>query len=149
MEYQVPQFIEVKDKIFGPLTLKQFVFVAGGIGLSVILILYLPTFIGVILSIPVAALTGALAFYKVNNKSFVDVLEAAFNFYTKDRLYLWKKEPHEIEAAPIAPAVERQKLELSRGRLKELAWSLDIKDRQQVGPGSAQGAPSELTQLKS
>src|SRR6187402_3535320 len=92
MEYQVPQFIEIEDKIFGPLTLRQFIFVAGGIGLCAILILYLPFIIGVLLSIPVAALSAALAFYKVNNKSFLDMVEAGFNYYTKERLYLWKKD---------------------------------------------------------
>ena len=34
MQFQVPQFIEVEDKIFGPLTFKQFVYVAGGAGLA-------------------------------------------------------------------------------------------------------------------
>lgn len=134
MEYQVPQFIEVEDKIFGPLTLKQFIFVAGGVGLCVILILYLPTFIGILLSIPVAMLSGALAFYKVNNKNFVDMIEAAFNYYTKDQLYLWKKEPKNVPEVAAPPEVTRQKLELTRGRLKDLAWSLDIKDQQ--GPST-------------
>ncbi|TSC61742.1 MAG: SsrA-binding protein, partial [Parcubacteria group bacterium Athens0416_74] len=32
MQFQVPQFIEVEDKIVGPLTFKQFVFIAGGLG---------------------------------------------------------------------------------------------------------------------
>lgn len=134
MEYQVPQFIEVEDKIFGPLSLKQFIFVAGGIGLCVILVLYLPFFFGVLLAIPVALFSGALAFYKVNNKNFVEIVEAAVNFYTKNRLYLWKKEVKaEKEAAPVAaPPAARQKLGLSQGKLKELAWSLDIKD--QDGP---------------
>ena len=27
MQYQVPQFIEVEDKIFGPLTFKQFLYI--------------------------------------------------------------------------------------------------------------------------
>jgi len=131
MEYQVPQFIEVEDKIIGPLTFKQFIYLAGGGGLCVILILYLPTFIGIIASIPVAALSGALAFYKVNNKTFVEVLEAGFNFYKNDRLYLWRKEKKvETESllreTPKTPT--REKLTLSSGKLKELAWSLDIKD---------------------
>jgi len=26
MQFQVPQFIEIEDKIFGPLTLKQFLY---------------------------------------------------------------------------------------------------------------------------
>src|SRR3989344_361002 len=93
MDYQVPQFIEVEDKIIGPLTLKQFIYLAGGGGLIAIFLLYLPLFIGILLSIPVGALAGALAFYKVNNKSFVEVLEAGFKYYTAGRLYLWRKEP--------------------------------------------------------
>lgn len=129
MEYQVPQFIEVEDKVFGPLSLKQFIYVAGGLGLCVILVLTLPSFIGVLLAIPVAVGSGALAFYKVHNKSLVDIIEAAISFYTKDRLYLWKKEPKAPapEALPAAPAA-RPPVKLTRGRLKELAWSLDIKD---------------------
>lgn len=133
MDYQVPQFIEVEDKIIGPFTLKQFIYLAGGGGLVAIFLLYLPLFIGILLSLPVAALAGALAFYKVNNKSFVEVLEAGFKYYTGGRLYLWKKEPKAapkqvvmVSEAPAAP----QKLGLSRNKLSELAWSLDIKDKQ-------------------
>lgn len=132
MEYQVPQFVEIEDKIVGPLTLKQFIYIAGGAGLCAVFLLYLPLFLGVLLSIPVAALAGALAFYKVNNKGFVEVLEAGFKYYIGDRLFIWKKEPKNAVAAPTAPAEEpaRQKLVLSRGKLEELAWSLDIKDSQ-------------------
>ena len=131
MEYQVPQFIEVEDRIFGPLTLKQFIYLAGGIGICVVLILYLPLVIGIIIAIPIAAFSGALAFYKVNNKSFTDVLSAGLSFYTKDRLYLWRKEekPQETKAAaPQEPLPAREKLSVSSGRLKDLALSLDIKD---------------------
>ena len=132
MEYQVPQFIEVEDKIFGPFTLKQFIYVAGGVGLCTVLVLYLPLVVGIILSIPVAALTAALAFYKINNKSFIEILEAGFNYYTKGRLYLWKKdvpkdEPVSQTPLPVTPS--RQKLNLSQNKLHELAWSLDIKDK--------------------
>lgn len=129
MEYQVPQFIEVEDKIFGPFTLKQFVYVAGGIGLCAILVLYVPLPYGVILAIPVGAFSAALAFYKINNKTFVEVLESGFKFYTTNRLYLWKREPKTgaSTAAPVAP--ERAPLpNISRSRLHDLAWSLDVKD---------------------
>ncbi|MDB5244992.1 MAG: seg [Parcubacteria group bacterium] len=132
MEYQVPQFIEVEDKIFGPLTLKQFIYLAGGIGLCVVLILYLPLVLGIILALPVAAFSAALAFYKVNNKSFTDMLAAGFSFYSKDRLYLWKKEEKSEErkvVAPVTPLPAREKLGISSGRLKDLALSLDIKDQ--------------------
>lgn len=134
MEYQVPQFIEVEDKIFGPFTLKQFIYVAGGIGICAICILYIPMPFGIIVAIPFAALAAALAFYKVNNKSFVEVLESGFKFYTADRLYLWKKEPKAGKPTTQGPAAaasapERAQLQgLSRSRLHDLAWSLDVKD---------------------
>ncbi|MBU1292479.1 PrgI family protein [Patescibacteria group bacterium] len=133
MEYQVPQFIEVEDKIFGPFTLKQFIYVAGGVGLCAMLLLYLPLIIGIILALPVGAFTAALAFYKINNKPFVEIMEAAFKYYVGDRLYLWKKEKVEnnAPAAPTPVAEERAKLGLSSTKLKELAWSLDIKDKQE------------------
>ena len=131
MEYQVPQFIEVEDKIFGPFTFKQFIYLAGGGGISVVIFLYLPLFFAIIATIPVAALTGALAFYKVNNKSFVEMLEAGFAYYTKNHLYLWKKEDHAQNTPEVlaAPQVRRQKLGLSESKLHDLAWSLDIKDK--------------------
>lgn len=135
MEYQVPQFIEVEDKIFGPFTLKQFIYIAGGIGASVAIFLYLPLVLAIILIVPIAAFSGALAFYKVNNKPFIEVLEAGFNYYVKGKLYLWRKEkPAETTAtpAPAAPVVEtRQKLGLSKSKLHELAWSLDVQDQKQ------------------
>lgn len=130
MEYQVPQFIEVEDKIFGPFTLKQFIYVAGGVGLCAVLVLYLPPVIGIILAIPVAAFSAALAFYKVNNKSFVDILESGFKYYTTERLYLWKKDSKNVSlSAPVAAVPERAMPQtITRSRLHDLAWSLDVKD---------------------
>jgi hypothetical protein len=134
MEYQVPQFIEVEDKIFGPFTLKQFIYLAGGGGLSAVIILYVkPLFLAFVLIAPIAALAAALAFYRVNNKSFVEILEAGLNYYTKGRLYLWKKDTTPKEVAVAAPVVvDRQKLGLSGSKLHDLALSLDIKDDAQA-----------------
>lgn len=129
MDYQVPQFIDVEDKIFGPLTLKQFIYLGGGAGLCAILILYLPLFFGVLLALPVAGLALALAFYKVNGKAFVDVLESGFNYYIGHRLYLWKREPQKEAPAVVeqAPTIASP-AGLSRRKLEDLAWSLDVKD---------------------
>lgn len=135
MEYQVPQFIEVEDKIFGPLSLKQFIYIAGGVGICVVALLYLPFILGLLIAVPVGAFTAALAFYKVNNKSFVEILEAALTYYTGGRLYLWKKQdatPAVGPAAPSeAPVAEVSPRGLTQSRLKDLAWSLDIQDSQQ------------------
>jgi hypothetical protein len=144
MEYQVPQFIEVEDKIVGPLTLRQFIYLGGGAGLCVVLFLKLPLILAVLLGAPVAGLAGALAFYKVNGKSFTDVLEAAAGFYTSGRLFLWKHDntaPAEIPATPLEAARAKAAQEahtalprLSQSKLRDLAWSLDVKDQQQNNP---------------
>lgn len=133
MEYQVPQFIEVEDKIIGPLTLKQFIYVAGGGGLCVVFFSYLPFVLAALLSIPVAAFAGALAFYRVNGKPFIEMLEAGFNYYKGAKLFLWKhSEPKVVKRVPAATAATEMRAargapKLTRGRLSELAWSLDIK----------------------
>ncbi|HYD93032.1 MAG TPA: PrgI family protein [Candidatus Paceibacterota bacterium] len=136
MEYQVPQFIEVEDKIFGPLTLKQFIYIAGGAGLVVVIMLNLPFMIGLIVSIPVAGLAAAFAFYKVNGKPFPNILEYAFSYYLGRRLYLWRREEKPVTPNP-SPALQRTPTPaesvlphegLSRRKLSELAWSLDVKD---------------------
>lgn len=91
MRFEVPQFIEVEDKIIGPLTWKQFIFLAGGGG--VLLILFLSSkLLFVVIGIPIGALAAALAFHKVNNRSFTIYLEAIVTYYTKSKLYLWQKE---------------------------------------------------------
>ncbi len=93
MRFEVPQFIEVEDKIVGPLTWRQFVYVAGGIGLSVILFFVLDNFFLFILTgVPVMALSGFLAFHRINNRPFSIFLESVINYFTKSKLYLWRKE---------------------------------------------------------
>ncbi len=146
MEYQVPQFIEVEDKIIGPLTLKQFIYLAGGVGLCIVFFAYFSVLIAFLLSAPVAALALALAFYKVNGKPFVNVLEAGFTYYTGGKLFLWKHaEPTKKErtaAAAVAAEAEaaakaqRRAPRLTRGKLSELAWSLDVQKSNPGGPES-------------
>ena len=128
MEYQVPQFIEMEDKIFGPFTLKQFIYIAGGIGLCAILFLYIPLPFSLLLILPTAGFAGALAFYRLNGKPFIEIVEAGFNYFLTNRLYLWRKERYvaPTAAAPEAPKAPTQTL--SRRKLEELAWSLDVKD---------------------
>ncbi|MDD3531625.1 MAG: PrgI family protein [Candidatus Pacebacteria bacterium] len=138
MEYQVPQFIEVEDKIIGPLTLKQFIYVAGAAGLCVIFFMYLNFILAVLLALPVVGFAAALAFYKVNGKPFIDVIEAGFNYYTRAKLFLWKR--HEEAAGKINEAAAAAEMaarsaprgtpKLTRGKLSELAWSLDVKSPQ-------------------
>ena len=130
MNFQVPQFIEVEDKIFGPLTFKQFVYLAGGAGAIFIIYTLLPLWLGLWLIIPIALLALALAFYKVNNRSFVYVLEAGFRYLFRAKLYLWQRQDRVAQATSIVIGAERpiEIPKLSQSKLRDLAWSLDIKE---------------------
>ncbi|QQR64717.1 PrgI family protein [Candidatus Kaiserbacteria bacterium] len=92
MRFEVPQFIEVEDKIIGPLTWKQFVYLAGGVGIIVVLFLSVPFLIFILFALPLGALSFALAFHRVNNRPFSVFLESAVMFFTRSRLYLWRRE---------------------------------------------------------
>ncbi len=139
MRYQVPQFIEVEDKIFGPLTLKQFIYLAGGGGLCLIFFTLLPLFVAIPCMIPVIALCVGLAFYQVNGRPLIDALEHATAYFFGTKLYLWKQhqvDPAEATKAPVPVQMVGGVPKLSQSKLKDLAWSLNIKDRNAPEPDS-------------
>lgn len=106
MRFEVPQFIEVEDKIFGPLTWKQFIYLAGGGGAIVMLYIFLPFFLFLLFAAPIAALAAGLAFFPVNNRPLSVFLESMVKYLSSSRLYLWKKRdvaPTLQEAVPDAP----------------------------------------------
>ena len=134
MRFRVPQFIEVEDKIFGPLTFKQFIYIAGGVGLCVVLFVFLPRFLAIIIGLPIILFAAALAFYKVHNKPFINVVEAFVKYAVTNKLYIWKKEDKVVQKAASAQGSGEPKQvyvpKLSESKLKELTWSLDIKENQ-------------------
>lgn len=142
MQYQVPQFIDVEDKVVGPLTLRQFIYLAGSGGLAALFFTTLPLIFAVLLTIPFAGLGVALAFYKINNKPFAEILEAGFTYLTGKKFFLWKKEEKTVQAVTAAAAAAKAAEEaaalrtpkLTRGKLSELAWSLDVKNQSGSNP---------------
>jgi hypothetical protein len=133
MRFQVPQFIEVEDKIFGQLTLKQFIYLAGGAGLSFTIYRIVGSLIiSVLPIILILSFSATLAFYKINNKPFIFVLEAAFKYFFSSKLYIWKKEQN-VKAQSKVDEDEKQYAsimvpKISNSKLKDLTWSLDIKE---------------------
>jgi hypothetical protein len=130
MKYQVPQFIEIESKIFGPLTLKQFIYLAGGAGIVFLLYIILPIWLTFLFGLPVAGFALALAFYKINNQPFINVVENALKYSSSGKLYLWKKtqqrlEPKKKVENPAPVFIPK----ITKSKLKDLAWSLDIQEK--------------------
>ncbi|MFM2381642.1 MAG: hypothetical protein RLZZ76_409 [Candidatus Parcubacteria bacterium] len=96
MRFEVPQFIEIEDKIFGPFTWKQFVYLAGGIGIAVVTLFTMPKIIFILIGIPAGSLALLLAFYPVNNRPFSTFLEAVLTFYNNHKVYHWRKKANVV-----------------------------------------------------
>lgn len=136
MQFSVPQFIDIEDKIFGPLTLKQFIYVIGGAGAAFILYSLFPLYIAIFFIIPIGILAFLLAFKPVHGRPFSVVLEAAFKYVFGSKLYLWKKERKRgiktekikigrVEEAEPTPEIPK----VIEGKLDEMALGLDISDK--------------------
>ncbi len=104
MLFEVPQFIEVEDKIFGPLTWRQFLYIGGGIGMGIVLFFTTPFIIFLIIGLPLAILAGALAFYPINSRPFSFFLEAIINYVRRQKLYLWKQKKETIHKYNFLPS---------------------------------------------
>jgi hypothetical protein len=148
-QYQVPQFIEVEDKIFGPFTLKQFLYLAGGGGLCLVFFTLLPLWLAIPLMIPIIAFAAALAFYQVNGRPFIVAVEHAVSYFFGSKLYLWKQRQATINSkqqitstSTVPPALVVPTL--SESKLKDLAWSLNIKDRAKMGVRDTESTGFEL-----
>jgi hypothetical protein len=133
MKFQVPQFIEIEDKIFGPLTFKQFIYLAGGGGMSFVLWVFLPTLFAIPAILAVAGFVLALAFYTYNGKPFVFLIQSWLTYTSGNKLYLWRKNIK--QATTSAQSASQNNSDetlivpkLSQGKLKDIAWNLDVEN---------------------
>lgn len=130
MQFRTPQFIDIEDKIFGPFTFKQFIYMLGGAFMAYLSFKILPFIIGVPLGIAVAGLALALAFYKVNNRPFITVMQAWIKYQMASKLYIWHKTAAKKADAKVVTAKTADPIapKLSDSRLKDISWSLDVLD---------------------
>ena len=130
MRFQVPQFIEVEDRVFGPLTITQFIYLAGGFGFLGAMWLMLPLWAAILVGGPVAGLGAGLAFVQINSRPLITVLEHAFEFYLREKLYIWNKDHSKIKehAEEIVEDPAQFVASATSNKIKDLSWSLDIKE---------------------
>lgn len=139
MMFSVPQFIDVEDKIAGPLTWRQLLWM---IGLLVVL-LGLYTFIGggavfYILAVPIVLSVSALAFYRPQGQPLLSLVGHGFFFLFRPKVAVWERPVVRSRLTQaetpekVAATAKRQKAEsdapskgVSRDRLRELAQILD------------------------
>jgi hypothetical protein len=135
MQFKVPQFLEIEDKIFGPFTFREFIYLVGGGGLCFILYKLLGLILGAIPILVVGGFSIALTFYRPNSKPFIEMVESGFKYFTQSKLYIWKRKM--VKTENNQPKIISDNKNVSLGetsaklngsRLRDLAWSLDVLD---------------------
>ena len=131
MKFRVPQFIDIEDKVFGPFTLKQFGYIVGAGGVSFLIWTFIPIhFFAILIIAPIAGLFMALAFVKYNNRSFGEILENAFTYYTGAKIYTWKQPTIENKTSVDKIVADTQKeiiiSKTNRDKIHDLALGLDV-----------------------
>ena len=134
MQYPVPQFTDVEDKIIGPLSFKQFgIIFAGG---ALVFVVYSLTksvvaliIAGVLIGLPALF----LAFGKINGRPIYKSFSTFLQYFTHPRVMLFHKEGGDQTAKIIDKTVEisleqnktkAQEERVATGRLKELNYQL-------------------------
>ena len=130
MRFEVPQFIDTEDKIFGRLSFKEFAYIAGGCGLSYMFYRFIPsTFVSLLFIVPILGFAGALAFYRPNNKPFIEMVQSAILFFINHKLYIWKKENTPLGTKEIdissKSGINFELPNISNSKLKEINFNID------------------------
>ena len=121
MQFQVPQYYEVKERIVGPLTLQQFFYIAAACGLSFFFFFAFEFWLWFIVSVILIGFAAALALVEINGQSLTKIIFSAFFYYWRPRIFLWQREAEKLEV--ILPEEAKQIEEIK----KELGFQQKIK----------------------
>ncbi|MFH1111800.1 MAG: PrgI family protein [Patescibacteria group bacterium] len=132
-QFVIPQFIDVEDKIIGPITTRQFLILLVG-GLLLFLEFKLADFTLFLLEgILTIVFFGGFAFLKVNGMPFHFFVINIIQTFKRPRLRIWHKaiNPKELSASADSRGVglhnitARPHVSLSHSRLQELTLVVD------------------------
>lgn len=121
MQFQVPQYYEVKEKIVGPLTLSQFFYIAAACGISFLLFFIFQLWLWFITTVILVGAAAALALVEINGQPLTKILFSAFFYYWQPRTFLWQRE---IEKKELEQVEEIKKELGAHQRLKILAQKI-------------------------
>jgi hypothetical protein len=129
MQYPVPQFTDVEDKVIGPLTIKQFGIIFGGGALVFVVYSTTKSLLGLIVAVVLIGIPAlGLAFAKFNGRPVYSSFGNLINFFLQPRQMLFHKEGVDPSA-------------------KIIDSTLEIKGKNQAGPDDAKTQVKKLKEL--
>lgn len=130
MQFIVPQFIDVEDKILGPFSVRQFIILIAGTGLIFASYRLLDFYSFLAAVVPIGIMTLALAFLRVNGSPFHQFLINLWQTLRKPRMRIWRKVVNTDDlalpvAAPLPARELTKKSPLTASRLAQLSLIVD------------------------
>jgi hypothetical protein len=128
MMFNVPQFVDVEDKIVGPLTWKQLLWM---IGMGAALLTFFNIFEKipfVIIAIPTVLLFAAFAFYRPNGFPLTTFVFYAILFLFSPKVSVWERpamERPKIKEPEKTEEIQNTGKQIEPEKLAELARILD------------------------
>ncbi|NUM25552.1 MAG: PrgI family protein [Candidatus Buchananbacteria bacterium] len=149
-QFVVPQFIDVEDKIIGPVTVRQFIIVLVGAGLDFVAYKLSDFSLFLFLFVVISVLTFGVAFIKINGRPVHYFILNVLQTSKRPKIRVWQKtftnselkRYNKKETLPLPPEI-RTKNRVRASRLAEMALIVDT-------GGVYQGEkepPSSLQQL--
>jgi len=130
MQFVVPQFIDVEDKILGPISVRQFVILLIGTGLIFAAYRFADFSLFLFEAITIVTLTMAFAFLRVNGRPFHFFILNFVQTLKRPKLRIWKQEVAKSDlrlpkVAQASKTTKTQKPPISMSRLAELTLVVD------------------------
>lgn len=116
MMFNVPQFIDVEDKIAGPLTAKQLFWMIGMFAAVMVVAFFFPGPATYIISVPIVIVFVLLAFYRPGGQPLITYVVHGFFFLFRPKLLIWNRP----KAMPVR-TVERKQEQKASARTKAVS----------------------------
>ena len=132
-QFVVPQFIDVEDKIIGPITTRQFLILLTGaliIGLAYKLFDFT---LFVVFSLLVLMVVGVIAFLKINGRPFHYFILNLIQTFRRPKLRVWYRDfkdfqlDYGVEESLVSPSAKPTEKHYTASRLAELSLIVDTK----------------------
>lgn len=118
--FSVPQFIDVEDKIAGPLTWRQLLWMFG-MGAALLVIYNAAGSAGFyVAAVPVILLFSALAFYRPHGQPLIVFFLHGITYFFRPKVAVWERPVARRQAVPVAPVQPKEAPKTKRISSEEL-----------------------------